>query len=102
MSDNTFTCDRCGGTFPNAWTEEEAEAELARDFPGFAKSECGVLCDDCHAKFTEWHTWQSEPYTPPPIPEELRPLYEEYQRQITNLLLYGDSRGERPKGILPA
>lgn len=43
-----FTCARCGKTYPKAWSEEEAMAELAELFPGVAVEECAVVCDDCH------------------------------------------------------
>jgi hypothetical protein len=98
---STFTCSRCGGAFPNAWSEADAEAELARDYPGFDKSECGVLCDECYDRFNAWRANQVErpPYTPPPIPEWARAVHEEYMRRVTHRLLYGDG-GEEPTGLL--
>lgn len=40
----------CEKEFDQGWTEEEAEAELSENFPGFDKSECKVVCDDCYKK----------------------------------------------------
>lgn len=48
MKDNEFQCAVCGGIFEKAWSEEEAEAELKNDFPGFVKEECDTVCDDCY------------------------------------------------------
>ena len=45
MSDNTYTCEVCGGTFEKGWTDAEAEAE--RTANGWASTDCGVTCDDC-------------------------------------------------------
>jgi len=54
----TFTCARCKGTFTNAWSEEEARAEQARDYP--EATDTIVLCDECYAEFKEWESAQSE------------------------------------------
>jgi hypothetical protein len=55
MSTPTFTCDHCGGTFPDEPDEEAAAtAELERDYPGVDKSACGRLCDDCYRDFNAW------------------------------------------------
>jgi hypothetical protein len=50
----TFTCDKCHGTFPKGWTEEEARAEAKANFGAAANGPCGVLCDDCHREFMAW------------------------------------------------
>ena len=47
----TFTCAICNGEFEKGWSEEEAEAELSKNFPGFNKEECDQVCDDCYKKF---------------------------------------------------
>lgn len=44
---NTYTCAVCGETFDKGWSDEEAEAELKENFPGHAKEECAIICDDC-------------------------------------------------------
>jgi hypothetical protein len=44
VSDLDFTCECCGGTFPKAWTDEEAQAEAAAS--GFV-DDLVVICDDC-------------------------------------------------------
>lgn len=43
----TFTCDRCGGTFPKAWSDDEAEAESRELFGEIEPTERAVICDDC-------------------------------------------------------
>jgi hypothetical protein len=50
---DTFTCDGCGGTFPKAWTDEEAEAE-AREVWGAMPEDASVICDDCFHGFMPW------------------------------------------------
>lgn len=55
MSD-TFKCSRCKETFKKGWTDEEAEAELKENFPGYEIEDCDVLCEDCFNKtLTEGH-----------------------------------------------
>ena len=52
MSDvRMFTCDMCGGTFEQGWTDEEAEAEYAGSFNELSpeqKEDRGEVCDDCY------------------------------------------------------
>lgn len=43
-----FRCDLCGGIFEKGMSEEEALAELNRNWPGMKAEECGMVCDDCH------------------------------------------------------
>lgn len=48
MPEKEYTCEDCGGTFNEGWTDEEAHAEALRNFgrdgrdPSMAK-----VCDDC-------------------------------------------------------
>lgn len=50
-----FTCDGCGGTFPNAWSEEDAIAERDRAFPeGIPPEEQAALCHDCWLLVRSW------------------------------------------------
>jgi predicted Rossmann-fold nucleotide-binding protein len=44
----TYVCAACGKEFAPAWSEAEAEAELARHFPGIAKEQCARVCNDCY------------------------------------------------------
>ena len=46
----TYTCARCGGRFESDWSEEEAQAEYERNFPGAtaAKLPREEVCDDCY------------------------------------------------------
>lgn len=46
----SYVCSVCKEEFEQGWSEEEAEAELAETFPGFNKSECDIVCDDCYKK----------------------------------------------------
>lgn len=44
-----FRCDLCGGIYEKGMSEEEALAELARNYgPGVSVEECGITCDDCY------------------------------------------------------
>lgn len=49
----TFTCAACGGTFEVGWSDEEAEAEKAQNFPAAvaAGEEFELVCDDCYPLF---------------------------------------------------
>jgi hypothetical protein len=51
----TFTCDHCGGTFPDEPEDEAAaSAELERDYPGLSKAHCARICDQCYKDFNAW------------------------------------------------
>jgi DNA-directed RNA polymerase subunit RPC12/RpoP len=43
-----YTCGDCGETFESAWSEEEALAEMHRDFGDLAQDDRVVVCDDCY------------------------------------------------------
>lgn len=47
MSDDQFTCGACGGTFPKAWSDEEALAEAEDAFDPSELEDAAVVCDDC-------------------------------------------------------
>jgi hypothetical protein len=47
LKPNEYECAVCHEVFEMGWSEEEAEAELKTKFPGFEKSECDIVCDDC-------------------------------------------------------
>lgn len=44
---NEFQCQACGAIHPKNRSDEEAAAELGRNFPGMKIEDCGVTCDDC-------------------------------------------------------
>jgi hypothetical protein len=46
-----YTCDRCGETYEKGWTDEEADAEYAANFPGLADEPRSVICEDCYQAF---------------------------------------------------
>lgn len=49
MSDNTYTCARCGKTYEKEWSDEEALKETKVNFGvKYEKHECDVICDDCY------------------------------------------------------
>lgn len=66
MNANEFRCEACGEVFPKAWSDEEAEAECAENFPGLPESERAVVCDDCFKKMT-----RLKPLTPPLVFREV-------------------------------
>lgn len=45
-----ITCDGCGKTFESAWTEADARAEAAKNFPKLDVDDVmtAVVCDDCY------------------------------------------------------
>jgi Fe2+ or Zn2+ uptake regulation protein len=45
-----YKCSCCGGFFENRCSDEEAEAERQKNFPGVPLSECELVCDDCYKK----------------------------------------------------
>ena len=47
---NTYKCAVCGEVHEKSWSDEEAAAELAENFPGFEPDDCGIVCDDCYKK----------------------------------------------------
>lgn len=50
---NKFTCAACGETFDKELSDEEAEAQLEDEFPGFTPDDCDIVCDDCFKKIME-------------------------------------------------
>lgn len=45
---NQYRCSMCLEICDKKQSEEEALAELARDFPGFTQAESDIVCDDCY------------------------------------------------------
>ncbi len=45
-----YRCQTCGCVFPMGRSDEEAKAELERNFPGMRPEDCGITCDDCFNK----------------------------------------------------
>lgn len=50
MKNNEFQCAVCKRRFEKGWTEEEALANLAEQWPGATPEECDMVCDDCLPK----------------------------------------------------
>jgi hypothetical protein len=46
-----FTCAHCGGTFVSEWSEEDAQAELARAFAPEERVDLVEICDACWRAF---------------------------------------------------
>lgn len=54
-----YTCEKCKGEFYRdpEWSDEDAMAELAQQFPDDAerpRSELVIVCDDCYEKILKW------------------------------------------------
>jgi hypothetical protein len=51
-----FTCARCGNTFVQGWTDEEAKEEYKEAFAVLPESTAvDVVCDDCYNQImSEW------------------------------------------------
>ena len=47
-----FRCSACATVFRSSISDEEAQAEAERDFPGHKPEDMDVLCDDCYEAFT--------------------------------------------------
>ncbi len=59
---DTYTCEMCKGTFDKGWTDEEAQAEAERLFPGMDHSDMAMLCDDCFQKIQAAAMRQKGPF----------------------------------------
>ena len=47
MSEDTFTCAACGGTFEKACSDEDALAEKDQLWPDVPIEQCVIICHDC-------------------------------------------------------
>jgi hypothetical protein len=56
MTDNTYTCEWCEGTFTKGRADDDALAEYHDTFPESVKrhDETAVICHDCWLDFMEW------------------------------------------------
>ena len=54
MTSDEYRCAICEGVFAKGWSEEEAAAEFAAEFPGVDLSGTVLVCDDCNQQFVEW------------------------------------------------
>lgn len=54
-----YTCAICGETFGKGRSDEEAAAELKRDF-GVPVELCLPVCDDCYRDWIALHPWCSD------------------------------------------
>ena len=61
MTLKTFTCEHCGETFPQAWSDEERQQEYEQNFPQEHRSreEAVTVCDDCYEFLMEMY-WRME------------------------------------------
>jgi len=48
MTGRLYTCADCNGIFECAWSDEEAEAEYAEQFPGWDLRVAKMVCEDCY------------------------------------------------------
>lgn len=60
MTSNQYQCWKCKGVFEKGWSDEEAEAERAANWPRFSQDDCDVVCDDCYKAFMSWFTEQKK------------------------------------------
>lgn len=62
VAENEFECASCGGVFPKAWSDAEAEAEAKQDPYGLHSppaddpfnGETVTVCVDCYRAMEEW------------------------------------------------
>lgn len=54
MKKDEFKCSVCKQIFESAWSEEEAEEELKKNF-GVPKEDCDAVCDDCYRNIITFH-----------------------------------------------
>lgn len=53
--ETTFTCDHCGWTFLQGWSDEEAQAEARENWGGdLPDEERAILCNGCYREFIGW------------------------------------------------
>lgn len=53
----TYDCGVCGGTFEKGWSDDEAKAEYALNFPQEKAADLNrgpFVCDDCYQQFMAW------------------------------------------------
>jgi len=54
----TFKCELCEEEFPlppdEVWTDEDAEKEFKRLYPGHDMTKVAITCDVCHQKIQDW------------------------------------------------
>lgn len=50
MIGEEYKCAACKEVFEKVITEEESQKQLEKEFPGFSKGECEIVCDDCFWK----------------------------------------------------
>lgn len=63
MSDKivrSFTCEMCKRSFnvleSDNWTEEDAQAEFSKLYPGCDPKDTAITCDDCHNLVQAWRS----------------------------------------------
>jgi protein-arginine kinase activator protein McsA len=49
-----YTCDACGGTFSKGWSDENAVAEMNREWGDIPVDKRSTVCETCYIKFNEW------------------------------------------------
>lgn len=58
IPDNHHVCENCKKIYEKRWTDAEAYAEYARNFPAEAaipNQEYVFVCDDCYREFIHWY-----------------------------------------------
>ncbi len=80
MKANEYQCASCGGVFEYGWPDESATTELANNFPGFDKTECAVICDDCYQQTGLFCGPPQDPYRE--IPKYMREAYRAHMDRV--------------------
>lgn len=44
----TYVCDECGETYEAGWSDEEAIAEMKKEFGDIPKEDRAIVCDHCY------------------------------------------------------
>lgn len=48
LGPDKYQCAICSGIFTKGWSDEEADVELAQNFPNTSVEDCDLVCDDCY------------------------------------------------------
>ena len=52
MSEETYKCSECKGTFDKAWSDKDAMEEAERN--GFVHGKLVIVCHDCYNKIVRF------------------------------------------------
>ena len=58
VTESTYTCADCGGTFTKGWSDAAAVAEAEREFGvkgADTQPDMAIVCDDCYKLIMGYH-----------------------------------------------